>query len=61
MKILICSECPDPLTTVAQGLNRIRSEQMRLELSFQKRAILVKPEISSSVEHEHPSSPLPRI
>jgi hypothetical protein len=31
MKILICGECPDPLTTVAQGLNRIRAEQMRLD------------------------------
>jgi hypothetical protein len=31
MKILICGKCPDPLTTVAQGLNRIRSEQMRPE------------------------------
>jgi len=31
MKLLICGECPDSLTTVAQGLNRMRSEQMRSE------------------------------
>jgi len=31
MKLLICGECPDPLTTVAQGLNRIRAEQMRVD------------------------------
>jgi hypothetical protein len=32
MKMLICGECSTPLTTVAQGLNRLRSEQMRSEL-----------------------------
>lgn len=31
MKLLICGECPDSLTTVAQGLNRMRGEQMRSE------------------------------
>ena len=31
MKMLICGECSTPLTTIAQGLNRLRSEQMRSE------------------------------
>jgi hypothetical protein len=31
MKILICGECPDPLTTVAQNLNRFTSQQIRLQ------------------------------
>jgi hypothetical protein len=29
MKILICGDCPDPLTTVAQELNRMYSHQFR--------------------------------
>jgi hypothetical protein len=29
MKVLICGECPDSLTTVARNLNRLLSEQMR--------------------------------
>jgi hypothetical protein len=41
MKILICGECPHPLTTVAQDLNRLRSEQMRLEP-------LLRPDVSAS-------------
>jgi hypothetical protein len=59
MKILICSACPDSLTSVAQRLNRIRSEQMRLELSARTEVSLVKPEISSPSEHDHSSSPHP--
>jgi hypothetical protein len=30
--MLICGKCPDSLSTVAQDLNRIRSEQLRLEI-----------------------------
>jgi hypothetical protein len=56
MKLLICSDCPDPLTTVAQGLNRMRSEQIRLEPSFRPQAPLGKPEIPSPVDHELTSS-----
>ena len=29
MKVLICGECPDSLTTVARNLNRLLSEQIR--------------------------------
>jgi hypothetical protein len=29
MKVLICGECSDSLTTVARNLNRLLSEQMR--------------------------------
>ena len=57
MKILICGECPDPLTTVAQNLNRFTSQQIRLqpplpaeicppkldELSLAEKATLVVP------------------
>jgi hypothetical protein len=34
MKVLICGECPDSLTTVAQSLNRLLSQQMRPDVSI---------------------------
>ena len=57
MKLLICGECPDPLTTVAQELNRMRSTQMRPPLPF---SIEPSPAILESVavvEHDAPSAP----
>jgi hypothetical protein len=57
MKILICGECPDPLTTIAQGLNRMRGEQMRSELLLLcGQAPAGLREIASLVEHDQPAT-----
>jgi hypothetical protein len=52
MRMLICGDCPDSLTTVAQSLNRIHAEQMRTELSPPAAAPLPRPEAESSVDRE---------
>jgi hypothetical protein len=57
MKILICGECPDPLTTIAQGLNRMRGEQMRSELLLLGgQAPAGLREIASPVEPDQPAT-----
>jgi hypothetical protein len=56
MKILICGDCPDPLTTIAQGLNRMRCEQMRSELLLRSEGSPGLPEIPSPVAHERPAT-----
>lgn len=52
MKMLICGDCPDSLTTVAQSLNRIHAEQIGTELSPTAAAPLPRPEPESSVDQE---------
>jgi hypothetical protein len=54
MKLLICGECPDPLTTVAQELNRMRSAQMRSSLLFTTEPTPPSPESLALVERDDP-------
>lgn len=49
MKVLICGECPDSLTTVAQNLNRLLSQQMRPDF-----AIPTQPTAATAVPSEVP-------
>jgi hypothetical protein len=59
MKLLICGECPDPLTTVAQELNRMRASQMRPPIPFNIQPSPSIPESLAVVEHEKaPASPI---
>lgn len=57
MKLLICGECPEPLTTVAQELNRMRSAQMRLPIPFSTEPNPPSPESLALVEHNKPAIP----
>jgi hypothetical protein len=57
MKLLICGECSDLLTTVAQELNRIRSAQMRLLIPFSSEPSPAIPESLAVVEHDAPPAP----
>jgi hypothetical protein len=57
MKLLICGECPDPLTTVAQELNRMRSAQMRSPIPFNTEPNPPSPESLALVEHNKPAIP----
>ena len=54
MKLLICGECCDRLTTVAQRLNRIRSDQIREELPSRTETPPAQTEIPSLVDHDQP-------
>jgi len=57
MKVLICGECSDPLTTVAQGLNRIRSKQISLEDSLRAASSpLPEPELTVIRDGAQPAS-----
>lgn len=57
MKLLICGECPEPLTTVAQELNRMRSAQMRSLIPFSVEPNPPSPESLALVEHNKPAIP----
>ncbi|HEY4877808.1 MAG TPA: hypothetical protein VIH97_01665 [Candidatus Acidoferrales bacterium] len=57
MKLLICGECPEPLTTVAQELNRMRSAQMRFPIPFSTEPNPPSPESLALVEHNKPAIP----
>jgi hypothetical protein len=57
MKILICGECPDPLTTVAQALNRMRAEQMRSEILLRTPPSSPSLETSSPLDSGQPAKP----
>ena len=57
MKLLICGECPEPLTTVAQELNRMRSAQMRSLIPFSVEPNPLGPESLALVEHNKPAIP----
>ena len=57
MKLLICGECPEPLTTVAQELNRMRSAQMRSLICFSVEPNPPSPESLALVEHNKPAIP----
>jgi hypothetical protein len=54
MKLLICGECCDQLTTVAQRLNRIRSDQIRAEFPSRTETPPAQTEILSLVDHDQP-------
>jgi hypothetical protein len=62
MKLLICGECCDRLTTVAQRLNRMRSDQMRAELFSHTETPPAEIEIPSVVDHDQPVlTPAPQL
>ena len=57
MKLLICGECPEPLTTVAQELNRMRSAQMRSLIPFSTEPNPSIPESFAVVDRDKPPAP----
>jgi hypothetical protein len=57
MKLLICGQCPEPLTTVAQELNRMRSAQMRPAIPFNTEPNPPSPQSLALAEHNKPAIP----